>query len=110
MKRYTLLLLFFASSVCSYAYDRPQKDGKAVNFDSLQHHIDSLICTKEYKHYLDKAADDPSIDSWLIVDKNIATYTVGKPTSETLHKKKKKYTILFTVRYDLKQDKIISVR
>jgi hypothetical protein len=98
MKAYLLLSLFLVSANCSFSKDnRSLKDQKTA--DSIQRRIDFLICDKEHQDMLDRIEREKLVSAGTVVANNIATYRI----------KNKKGAVIYTLRYSIKQDKIISI-
>jgi hypothetical protein len=63
-----------------------------------------LVSKLKHKDVLDRIERDSLVSLGTVVEENVAKYQIGK-----LPKKDKRGTICYTIRYDLKKDKIISI-
>ena len=117
MKRYVLFLFFIAAPTIAFCQTRNIEEQKIAQL--VESRVESLIKTKKYKWLTDKIVKDTLIRVGTIISaasavsdtdrhftpKNIAEYQLGKMTKEN----SKGFIILYTIRYGIKEDKIISV-
>ncbi len=99
MKKYLFLLVFTAC--CAFSFARENKNAHPP----IERRIEQLICDHKYQYILDRIEKDSLVTIGTVVEKNIATCQLGKPGQ----KNKDRYVVFYTIRYDIKEDKIISV-
>jgi hypothetical protein len=92
-----LLFLLTLPSFYSYA----QKPGST---DAIEHRVDVLICKKEYTNLIETIEKDSLEITRTEVKNGIAKCHYGRPA-----RSRKQPAVVYTITYDTKKDKIISV-
>ena len=95
--RKLLLLLLITSTFNSFSQEKHSTD-------FIERRVDFLICTKKYANLIETMQKESLVITGTDVKNGIAKCHYGKPTEN-----KKVPSIFYTIAYDIKKDKILSV-
>jgi len=93
-----------ASSACSFSQQHRSGENEKTH-PPVERRIEQLICVPKYQYILDKIEKDSLITLGTVIEKNMATCQIGKPDK----KNKQGTDIVYTVLYNIKVDKIVSI-
>ena len=102
MRRILLFPLFILFSVKSFSQDTKRITPSKIR--SIENRIDVLICKLKHKEILDRKEKESLVTLGTVIEGNVAKYQIGKPVQ-----KDGRGSICYTIRYDMKKDKIISI-
>jgi hypothetical protein len=102
MKGVLLFPLIILFSVQSFAQDSRTITPRKIR--SIERRIDVLICKLKHKEILDRKEKESLVTIGTVIEGDVAKYQIGKPVQ-----KDGRGSICYTIRYDMKRDKIISI-